>query len=107
MYKSLFAAVAFSLCSLVSFSAPSFANQSNTLMANNDGVNLGTTKGLDSKYPVNPKTGKRTGIPDWEGTGLNISQHPDSFTMLPSHAVSVNKLYPAHEGTGLSTPFLQ
>lgn len=84
MYKSLFAVIALSLCSLVSFSAPSFADQSDILMASNDGVNLGSTKDLDSKYPVNPETGKRAGILDWEGMGLNISQHPDGLHHDPT-----------------------
>ena len=77
MYKTLFAVAAFSLCSLASFSTPSFADQSGALMASSDGVNLGATKDLDSKYPVNPETGNRAGILDWEGMGRDISQHPD------------------------------
>lgn len=29
------------------------------------------------RLPVDPKTGKRPGILDWEGAGLDVSRHPD------------------------------
>ena len=77
MYKSFLFAAAFSVCSLAAFAAPSFGDQSGALMASSDGIELGTTHDLDAKYPVNPETGKRPGIIDWEGMGRDISRHPD------------------------------
>ncbi len=77
MYKSLIFAAALSVCSLAAFATPSFAENTGALMASSDGINLGTTRDLDAKYPVNPETGKRPGIIDWEGMGRDASQHPD------------------------------
>ena len=76
MYKSFLFAAALSLGAVMAFAAPSYADLSGALMASSDGSSLGTT-GNDGKYPVNPETGKRNGVLDWNGTGRDTSQHPD------------------------------
>lgn len=77
IYKSFLFAAAFSVCSLAVFAAPAFADASGALIAGSDGIDLGATHGLDAKYPVNPETGMRLGLIDWEGMGRDISRHPD------------------------------
>ena len=77
MYKSFLFAAAVSLGSLTAFATPSFAEQSRALLASSDGISLGTTQDLDSKYPVTPETGKRAGVLDGNGMGRDTSQQPD------------------------------
>lgn len=74
MQKSILFTAAMTLCSIVTFSAPSFADNSDALMASSNGIHMGTTD-MDARYPVDPRTGKRPGIIDWNGTGRDISEH--------------------------------
>lgn len=63
------------LCSFICLSTPSFADQSSALITSTPGSFIGTTD-TDARYPVDPQTGKRPGIIDWNGTGQDLSQHP-------------------------------
>lgn len=75
MHKHFLLAVAvfsFTIMALPSFSV---AEQTGGLMAASHGSTIYTT--LDDKYPVDPVTGKRPGILDWDGMGRDTSQHPD------------------------------
>lgn len=76
MFKSLLFVAVLSLGAVMTFAAPSHADQSGALLASSDGSSLGST-GPDSRYPVNPETGKRDGVLDWNGTGRDVSRHPD------------------------------
>lgn len=76
MFKFLPFAAVLSLGAVMAFSVPSYADLSGALMASSDGSNLGST-GTDSRYPANPETGKRDGVLDWNGTGRDVSRHPD------------------------------
>jgi hypothetical protein len=53
-----------------------FADNTGKLMNSSSGVSLGSTGDM-GKYPIDPQTGKRPGVIDWEGAGKDISQHPD------------------------------
>ncbi len=53
-----------------------FADNTGKLMNSASGISLGST-GDTGKYPIDPQTGKRPGVIDWEGAGKDISQHPD------------------------------
>ncbi len=76
MFKFLPFAAVLSLGAVMAFSVPSYADLSGALMASSDGSNLGST-GTGSRYPANPETGKRDGVLDWNGTGRDVSRHPD------------------------------
>lgn len=41
-----------------------------------EGTLLASENATD-KIPVDPATGKRPGILDWAGSGMDVSQHPD------------------------------
>ena len=58
------------------FAGPACADETGGLMAGAPGVSLGTT-GDTKAYPVDPRTGKRPGVIDWEGAGKDVSRHPD------------------------------
>lgn len=73
--KKISLSAALSLCSIMALSAPAFADQSDKLMATAPGSFVGMTD-MDAKYPVDPQTGKRLGVIDWNCTGRDISQHP-------------------------------